>query len=139
MSALDIQIGGDHYKNFKIQPIKFSVLNNLGFIEGCIVKRICRYQSQEDPIKDLDKIIHEIQIIKEIRQYETAKELIKRIEKSTIERKRDADLPEIHGQVFLDTGDFEADLIRIISTQDKWSKEKLLTIIEALKNNKYSK
>ena len=119
MSALDKQVGGDHYKNFKIQPIEFSTLNNLGFIEGCIVKRICRYQSQEDPIKDLDKIIHEIQIIKEVRYGY-------------------ADSPEQHGQVILDTGNFVVDLTQLISTQDKWSKEELITVIRALRKNKYS-
>ena len=119
MSVLDKQVGGDHYKNFKIQPIEFSTLNNLGFIEGCIVKRICRYQSQEDPIKDLDKIIHEIQIIKEVRYGY-------------------ADSPEQHGQVILDTGNFVVDLTQLISTQDKWSKEELITVIRALRKNKYS-
>jgi len=69
MSALDEQIGGYHYKNFKIQPIEFSYHNKLGFIEGDIVKRLCRYQTQEDPLKDLNKIKHEIDLIIEMGKY----------------------------------------------------------------------
>ena len=41
MSALDKQIGGNHYKDFLIQPIEFIVKNNLGFIEGNVIKYIC--------------------------------------------------------------------------------------------------
>ena len=119
MSAIERQVGGDHYKNFKIQPIEFSTLNNLGFIEGDIIKRICRYQSQEDPIKDLNKIIHETQLIKEIR-YGYADSF---------------DDPD--SDISLDV--FLIDLTQLISTQDKWSKEELLTVIRALKKNKYSK
>ena len=37
---LNLQIGGDHYKNFKIQPVEFITMNNLNFLEGCIIKRI---------------------------------------------------------------------------------------------------
>ena len=28
------QVGGNHYKNFKIQPVEFITLNNLTFLEG---------------------------------------------------------------------------------------------------------
>ena len=42
-SALDVQVGGGHYKKMKIQPIEFIVKNNIPFIEGCIIKYICRF------------------------------------------------------------------------------------------------
>ena len=70
MRALDEQIGGDHYKNYKIQPIEFSYHNGLGFIEGCIVKRICRYKNSEIPLKDLEKIKHEVDLIIEMGGYD---------------------------------------------------------------------
>ena len=44
MSALDKQVGGNHYKDFAIQPIEFIVKNNLGFIEGNVIKYICRWR-----------------------------------------------------------------------------------------------
>ena len=36
--ATDKQIGGTHYKQYKIQPIEFIVANNLDFIQGNIIK-----------------------------------------------------------------------------------------------------
>jgi hypothetical protein len=33
MSALDKQIGGQHYKGFKIQPIQYITANNIPYID----------------------------------------------------------------------------------------------------------
>ena len=44
MSVWDKQIGGKHYQNFKIQPSKFVVENELLFPEGCAIKYICRHR-----------------------------------------------------------------------------------------------
>ena len=59
------QIGGSHYKNFRIQPYEFISKNNLSFFQGCVVKYVCRYL-KKDKIKDLEKIIHycELEILK---------------------------------------------------------------------------
>jgi len=66
-SALDRQIGGDHYKNFVIQPVEFIQKNGLSFLVGCVIKRICRYNKPGGKGKqDLDKIKHEIDLIAEI-------------------------------------------------------------------------
>jgi hypothetical protein len=63
-NPLDTQIGGDHYKNFAIQPIEYTTKNHLGFIQGDIVKRITRYnQPTGKGRQDLEKIIHEVQIL----------------------------------------------------------------------------
>ena len=62
-SALSVQVGGDHYKNFKIQPIDFIYLNGISFIEGCIIKYICRYKNKGTPIEDLKKIKHYVDIL----------------------------------------------------------------------------
>ena len=62
-SALSVQVGGDHYKNYKIQPIDFIYLNGMSFIEGCIIKYICRYKNKGTPIEDLKKIKHYIDIL----------------------------------------------------------------------------
>lgn len=59
---LDIQIGGDHYKGMKIQPVQFIVANELGFLEGCIIKRICRWRVKGG-IDDLEKIKHEVDLL----------------------------------------------------------------------------
>ena len=60
--ALRKQVGGNHYKDFKFQPIGFIHANRLGFLEGCVVKRICRYKAKGG-IEDLKKIQHEIELL----------------------------------------------------------------------------
>ena len=61
------QIGGSHYKNFRIQPYEFISKNNLSFFQGCVVNYVCRYL-KNDKIKDLAKIIHYCELeIKKLR------------------------------------------------------------------------
>lgn len=57
MSALDTQIGGNHYCKYKIQPVEFIHANNIPFIEGCIIKYASRWRDKGG-IKDLEKIKH---------------------------------------------------------------------------------
>ncbi len=64
MTALDAQVGGDHYKKMKIQPIEFIISNNLNYTEGCIIKYICRHKDKNG-IEDINKIIHYCEFIKE--------------------------------------------------------------------------
>lgn len=56
-NPLSYQIGGDHYKDFKIQPIQFIMDNELSFCEGNVVKYICRH-SKKHGLEDLKKVIH---------------------------------------------------------------------------------
>ena len=61
------QIGGSHYKNFRIQPYEFISKNNLSFLQGCVVKYVCRYL-KKDKIIYLEKIIHYCELeIKKLR------------------------------------------------------------------------
>ena len=53
----DKQIGGNHYKDFHIQPYEFISKNNLSFFQGNVIKYVCRYMNKNG-IEDLDKIIH---------------------------------------------------------------------------------
>lgn len=62
MNPLNKQIGGNHYKQFKIQPIEFITKNNLGFIEGCIIKYITRYE-HKNGVEDLNKIKHYVDLL----------------------------------------------------------------------------
>lgn len=66
MGSLDKQVGGNHYKNFKIQPIEFITKNKLKFIPGCIVKYICRFDKKGTPKEDLKKIIHYCELLIEL-------------------------------------------------------------------------
>jgi len=64
-AALDEQVGGAHYKDCKIQPVEFITANNLTFLEGCVVKRICRHRNKNGR-EDLEKAIHEIRLMIEL-------------------------------------------------------------------------
>ena len=64
--AIDKQIGGNHYKAYKIQPIEFIVQNNLDFIQGNIIKYALRNKAGEDPIEKWNKIIHYCELAKEL-------------------------------------------------------------------------
>jgi len=62
MDPLQEQVGGEHYKNFAIQPVEFIHANKLGFLEGSVVKRVCRYQ-HKNGAEDLKKAIHELRLL----------------------------------------------------------------------------
>lgn len=51
------QVGGDHYSNKKIAPIDYILANNMGFIEGNIIKYITRYK-EKNGAQDVEKVIH---------------------------------------------------------------------------------
>ena len=56
-NPLIAQEGGGHYKDRGIQPIEYTMQNNLSFCEGNVVKYISRYKSKNG-IEDLAKVIH---------------------------------------------------------------------------------
>jgi hypothetical protein len=62
MTALDVQVGGQHYKEMSIQPIEFIMANGLGFCEGNAIKYICRYKTKGG-IEDLKKAAHYVQLL----------------------------------------------------------------------------
>ena len=56
------QVGGSHYKKYKIQPSRFINENKILFAEGNAIKYICRHQDNGGK-QDLEKAIHFIQMI----------------------------------------------------------------------------
>ena len=58
------QVGGSHYKKYKIQPSRFINENKILFAEGNAIKYICRHQDKGGQ-QDLLKAIHYIQMILE--------------------------------------------------------------------------
>ena len=68
MSALDTQIGGDHYRECAIQPVQFIEANRLRFLEGSVVKRVTRHDKPTGKGRqDIEKAIHELQLLLELR------------------------------------------------------------------------
>ena len=70
-SPLKVQVGGSHYKDFKIQPVEYTTANGLSFLQGCIVKRTSRYNKPTGKgLEDLKKVKHEIDLIIELEEWE---------------------------------------------------------------------
>lgn len=65
-SALDVQVGGDHYKSMPIQPIEFITKNKIPFIEGNVIKYICRHE-YKNGIQDVEKVIHYCNLLIDLR------------------------------------------------------------------------
>jgi hypothetical protein len=65
MSNLDAQEGGDHYKNMAIQPVEFIAANKIQFLDGCVIKRVCRHRAKNGA-EDIKKAIHELNLILEL-------------------------------------------------------------------------
>lgn len=62
MSALDTQIGGDHYKSMKIQPMEFSMLNDMDACQHTIIKYVSRFRTKNG-VQDLEKAKHVIDML----------------------------------------------------------------------------
>jgi len=52
------------YTSLPIQPWHFAEVNNLSFLEGCIVKRVCRHRNK-DGAQDIEKAIQELKLLKD--------------------------------------------------------------------------
>ena len=62
MKSLKKQIGGNHYKKYKIQPIEFILKNNIGFCEANIIKYVLRFK-EKGGVQDLEKAKHYIELL----------------------------------------------------------------------------
>ena len=66
-SALDVQVGGDHYKKLKIQPMEYSMANKLDACQHTIIKYVTRFRDKGG-IADLEKAKHVIDLLIELEQ-----------------------------------------------------------------------
>lgn len=73
MSALDVQVGGGHYKDLKIQPMEYSMANGLDACQHTIIKYVTRFR-QKGGIQDLEKAKHCIDMLIEFEQAKTPAE-----------------------------------------------------------------
>lgn len=64
-SALDKQVSGSHYKDFKIQPAEYCHANNIPFLEGNVIKYTSRHRAKNKK-KDLEKAIHCLELLIEL-------------------------------------------------------------------------
>lgn len=71
MSANSIQHGGDHYKSKAIQPWDYITSNELGYLEGNIVKYVSRWKDKGG-VEDLQKARHYLDKLIELNQRTSA-------------------------------------------------------------------
>lgn len=62
LNPLDQQVGGNHYKDLKIQPVEYIHANNIGYMEGNVIKYVSRWRAKNG-IKDLEKAKHYIELL----------------------------------------------------------------------------
>ena len=80
--SLARQVGGNHYKQYKIEPVVYITKNRLSYNMGNIVKYASRVDTRDElklselklKVKDLQKIAHYAEIASElaIKEYEDA-------------------------------------------------------------------
>lgn len=66
-NALNMQVGGDHYKKLKIQPVEYIYANNIGYMEGNIIKYVTRWRDKNG-VADLLKARHYIDLLLELEE-----------------------------------------------------------------------
>lgn len=64
-SALDVQAGGNHYKDMAIQPVEFIHANGIPYLEGNVIKYVSRWR-KKNGIADLEKARHYIDLLIEL-------------------------------------------------------------------------
>jgi hypothetical protein len=62
MKSSEKQVGGKHYLKYKIQPVEFIIKNNIGFVEGNIIKYVLRFK-EKGGVQDLLKAKHYIELL----------------------------------------------------------------------------
>jgi hypothetical protein len=70
MKANESQVGGEHYKAKAIQPWDYITSNNLGYLEGNIIKYVSRWKDKGG-IQDLEKARHYLDKLIEIQSAES--------------------------------------------------------------------
>ena len=60
----DKQVGGEHYKHMKIQPTEFISVNGIPFIEGNVIKYVCRH-THKNGKEDVLIAIHYLNLLLE--------------------------------------------------------------------------
>jgi len=64
-SALAEQVGGNHYKNYSIQPIEYLQANKIPWCEANAIKYLSRHM-YKGGVEDLKKAIHYIRVCAEM-------------------------------------------------------------------------
>jgi hypothetical protein len=74
-SAFEKQEGGNHYKSMAIQPMQYSMANNLNACQHTVIKYVSRYQSKGG-LQDLLKARHTLDMLIEIEEAKCRKSTV---------------------------------------------------------------
>ena len=69
VNPLTTQVGGDHYKNCKIQPVEYIMANELPWCEANIVQLFTPHKQKGGRL-DIEKTIHYAQVL--LKEYDDA-------------------------------------------------------------------
>lgn len=98
--ALDTQVGGSHYKNYKIQPIEYITKAGLSFIQGNIVKYIIRHRDKNGA-EDVKKVVHYAQLAKEMYHVNSFRERMQIVHKYTLDFIEQNEISEKEAEILL--------------------------------------
>ena len=65
LDPLKVQVGGNHYKDMPIQPVEFIHANGIPYIEGAVIKYVCRWRNKNG-INDLQKAAHFLELLMQL-------------------------------------------------------------------------
>jgi hypothetical protein len=65
IDPLKLQVGGDHYKDMPIQPVEFIHANGIPYIEGAVIKYVCRWRTKNG-MEDLKKAAHFLELLMQL-------------------------------------------------------------------------
>lgn len=75
-SAFQTQVGGGHYKRFVIQPAYFAEVNKLSGVQTLALRYLIRDKASDD----LDKCIHCVELLRDIRSGKATQHHMKKLE-----------------------------------------------------------
>ena len=99
MSALEKQVGGDHYKQMAIQPTEYCQKNKFNHCESSAIKYISRHAAKGGA-EDIRKAIHFLELLLEIEYAETYTGTDYCYDHNKNEVKVDAELSAVTAQYF---------------------------------------
>lgn len=65
LDPLKVQVGGNHYKDMPIQPVEFIHANGIPYIEGAVIKYVCRWRNKNG-MDDLQKAAHFLELLMQL-------------------------------------------------------------------------
>ncbi len=125
-SALDEQVGGDHYRKLVIQPVELIRDINANYFQGNVIKYITRYKDKNG-VKDLEKAKYYLELIKELHPYNNSNKIAS------------YEIDSVNEYIYANNIDTDAaKIIRIVSLCGDDKITKAIELIDNLINN-YSK